>query len=96
MHAAENPILDSELSRTVVSVLPGDEEHDAAVGFLPRHEVYDMAAFSGPGSTWAEYAGVFRRETAIKPKRRNWVESASVPISTMTTWKALFGAGSTP
>ncbi|KAJ9637123.1 hypothetical protein H2199_007409 [Coniosporium tulheliwenetii] len=57
--------------------------------FKPGDEVYGLTSFSRPGNargvTVAE-----SKELARAPKNRSWEERASVPLSALTAWQALF------
>ncbi|KAK9482651.1 hypothetical protein V1527DRAFT_330463 [Lipomyces starkeyi] len=81
-----------DFSGTIVAVsseydTPGT---DGKRGFNPGDEVYGMTLAAGKGSTWAEYAVVRSDEVSLKPKRLDWAQSATVPMSALTAWQALF------
>ncbi|KAK9484953.1 chaperonin 10-like protein, partial [Lipomyces starkeyi] len=63
---------------------------DGKGGFNLGDEVYGMTLAAGKGSTWAEYAVVRSDEVSLKPKRLDWAQSATVPMSALTAWQALF------
>lgn len=56
--------------------------------FKQGDEVYYSGALGRPGST-AQYSLVDYRLAALKPKKLNWVESACVPLVTITAWELL-------
>lgn len=58
--------------------------------FNPGAEVYGMKSTEGKGCTWAEYAIVRADEAAARPSSLGWAESATVPMSALTAWQALF------
>jgi NADPH:quinone reductase-like Zn-dependent oxidoreductase len=79
-------ILGSELSGVVESI--GAE----VSGFKPGDEVYGATnpQFSGG---YAEYAVPLATMMAQMPKSLNFIESASVPIVSVTAWQLLFDCG---
>ncbi|KAK9241741.1 hypothetical protein V1506DRAFT_549811 [Lipomyces tetrasporus] len=91
-YKSECPIPGHDFSGTVVEVYSLDDTPDTDVTrrFSPEDEVYGMTETAGPGSTWAEYALVRSHEIALKPKRLDWAQSATVPMSALTAWQALF------
>src|SRR5262249_3951178 len=58
-------------------------------GFRPGDEVYGATNEQFTGA-YAEYAAPLARMTALKPKKLNFVEAASVPIVAVTAWQMLF------
>ena len=56
--------------------------------FTPGDEVYYSGALGRPGST-AQYGLVDYRLAALKPKKLGWVESACIPLVTVTAWEML-------
>src|SRR5215467_10724347 len=76
-------ILGSELSG-IVEAIGADVS-----GFKPGDDVYGATneQFSG---AYAEYALPLAGMMAQKPKRLNFIESASVPIVAVTAWQMLF------
>ena len=82
-------ILGSELSGIVEAI-------GAQVsGFKPGDEVYGATneQFSG---AYAEYALASSRMITHQPKSLNFVEAASAPIVTVTTWQVLFEYAQVP
>ncbi|KPM43430.1 hypothetical protein AK830_g3112 [Neonectria ditissima] len=63
--------------------------------FKPGDEVFAMV-HTRRGSTWAEYAVVDAHELALKPKNLRWAEAATVPMSALTAWQALFVKAGVP
>src|SRR5271155_3054463 len=97
-YRSEYPILGHDFSGEIISIYPQDNSThgDLATRFHPGDEVYGMTDATGRGSTWAEYAVVRVNEMALKPKHLDWVESASVPMSALTAWQALFDKAGLP
>ncbi|KAK9321078.1 hypothetical protein V1517DRAFT_327383 [Lipomyces orientalis] len=97
-YKSECAIPGHDFSGTVVEVYSLDETPDTDVTqrFNPGDEVYGMTESSGSGSTWAEYAVVRLNELALKPKRLDWAQSATVPMSALTAWQALFEKAGIP
>lgn len=62
----------------------------------PGVEVYGLAEPKDVGVTWAEYAAVNASEIAVKPASLSWEEAATVPMSALTAWQALFVQAGAP
>ncbi|PYH99026.1 quinone reductase [Aspergillus ellipticus CBS 707.79] len=62
----------------------------ADTGLRAGDPVYGMTAAKCAHSTWAQFAVVQRAETARKPTRLDWAGAATVPMSALTAWQALF------
>jgi NADPH:quinone reductase-like Zn-dependent oxidoreductase len=60
--------------------------------FRKGDEVYSFIALTRNGGL-AEYAVALESEVAQKPKSLNFIEAASVPVGTLTSWQALFDHG---
>jgi NADPH:quinone reductase-like Zn-dependent oxidoreductase len=57
--------------------------------FKVGDEVYTRTNYNRPGCA-AEYTVVLTEELAMKPKSLSWQQAATVPMSAMTAWQALF------
>ncbi|KAL6722307.1 hypothetical protein ACLMJK_001414 [Lecanora helva] len=57
--------------------------------FQAGDEIYARTLPSRPGNC-REYTIVRTNEMALKPKLLSWLEAASVPLSAVTAWQALF------
>jgi NADPH:quinone reductase-like Zn-dependent oxidoreductase len=80
-----------DFAGTVISIFAGDEvDNPIKRTFSPGDEVYGMKSPEGKGCTWAEYAIVRVNEAATKPASLDWASSATVPMSALTAWQALF------
>lgn len=62
---------------------------DPSHGFKPGDKVFGMVK-GDHGGCWAEYAIVTTQEVGLMPKGLSWEEAASVPLSALTAWQALF------
>ncbi|KAK9370366.1 hypothetical protein V1509DRAFT_343710 [Lipomyces kononenkoae] len=93
-----NRILGHDFAGTVVTVSSASETSKTGVSerFNPGDEVYGISLSEGRGSTWAEYAVVRSNEVALKPKQLDWAQAATVPMSALTAWQALFDKAGLP
>ena len=57
--------------------------------FHPGDEIYARTLPSRPGN-YREFTVVRTTEMALKPKKLSWAEAASVPLSALSAWQALF------
>jgi NADPH:quinone reductase-like Zn-dependent oxidoreductase len=64
----------------------------AAEGLSAGDEVYGLTAFRRDGAD-AEYVAVRAAELAPKPATLTFAEAATVPLSALTAWQALFDQG---
>ncbi|KAK9238650.1 hypothetical protein V1525DRAFT_425325 [Lipomyces kononenkoae] len=80
-----------DFAGTVVAV-----SSDVKDRFNPGDEVYGVSLSEGKGSTWAEYAVVASDEVSLKPKLLDWAQAATVPMSALTAWQALFDKAGIP
>lgn len=71
-----------DLAGTVITAPP-------ASPFRPGDEIYARTRPSRPGNC-REYTIGRTQEMALKPPRLSWAEAASVPLSAITAWQALF------
>ncbi|CAM1500475.1 Fc.00g096370.m01.CDS01 [Cosmosporella sp. VM-42] len=78
----DTPIPGYELSGTVVSA-PGDSP------FPPGTDVYARTAFDRYGSA-RPFSIAKSQELGHKPANISWEEAATVPLSALTAWQALF------
>ncbi|KAL8705197.1 MAG: hypothetical protein Q9201_001679 [Fulgogasparrea decipioides] len=60
-----------------------------ASGFKPGDEIIARTHPSRPGNC-REYSICRSEEMALKPQKLTWAEAASVPVSALTAWQALF------
>lgn len=67
----------------------GIVEDGGTTSFQRGDEVFGMAS-ADDGSTWAEYTVVKEGEVARKPRNLSWEEAASLPLSALTAFEALF------
>lgn len=86
-YATEYAILGNDFSGIVEEVFA--ESSGAQDGLKPGDEIFGMAP-ADRGSTWAEYTVVREGEIARKPKNLTWEEAASLPLSALTAYEALF------
>lgn len=91
-YRSEPPVPGYDFAGSVVSAFSSDEGSGSAGkrSFSTGDEVYGMKSALGSGRTWAEYAIVRADEAALKPTTLDWAESATVPMSALTAWQALF------
>ncbi|KAH6897075.1 hypothetical protein B0T10DRAFT_526317 [Thelonectria olida] len=61
----------------------------------PGDEVYCMVS-SHRGGAWAEHVVADIGDLALKPKNLSWPEAATVPMSALTAWQALFVKAGVP
>ena len=83
--AVARPIPGYEVAGVVVSA-PGGSP------FQPGAEVYARTAFECPGNA-REYSIATTAELGRKPSTLSWEEAATVPLSALTAWQALFVHG---
>jgi NADPH:quinone reductase-like Zn-dependent oxidoreductase len=74
-----------DLAGTVMTSPPGSSFH---VG----DEIYARTRPSRPGNC-REYTIARTEEMALKPQKLDWVDAATVPLSALTAWQALFEHG---
>ncbi|EME43994.1 hypothetical protein DOTSEDRAFT_171955 [Dothistroma septosporum NZE10] len=65
-----------------------EEAGNGVKGFKTGDEVYYSGALGRQGST-AQYGVIDYRLAAIRPKKFDWVESACLPLVTVTAWELL-------
>lgn len=71
-----------DLAGTVITAPPGSP-------FQPGAEIYTRTLPSRPGNC-REYTIARTEEMALKPAGLDWVQAATVPLSAITAWQALF------
>lgn len=71
-----------DLAGTVISSPPGSP-------FQPGDDIYARTRPSRPGNC-REYTIARTQEMALKPPQLDWVSAATVPLSAITAWQALF------
>jgi NADPH:quinone reductase-like Zn-dependent oxidoreductase len=64
----------------------------AVTGWKPGDEVYARPDISRNGA-YAEYIAVRASEIQHKPKTKDHVHSAGIPLAALTAWQAIFDAG---
>ena len=74
-----------DLAGTVVTSPPGSPFH-------PGDDIYARTRPSRPGN-YREYSIARTEEMAPKPPTLDWVHAATVPLSALTAWQALFEHG---
>jgi NADPH:quinone reductase-like Zn-dependent oxidoreductase len=77
------PIPGHDLSGVVEEIGPG------VTTLMRGDEVYALTAFDRDGAE-AEYAIALPHELAPKPRSLDYVQAATVPLSALTAWQALF------
>lgn len=71
-----------DLAGTVVTAPPSSPFH-------PGDEIFARTLPSRPGNC-REYTIARTGEMALRPRKLSWVETATVPLSAITAWQALF------
>lgn len=84
----EIPVPGFDLAGTIISTPLTDGPHAFKVG----DEVYALSTFSWQGNA-KEVTKATEEELAIRPKNLSWEEAASVPLSALSAWQALFVHG---
>ncbi|EOO02962.1 putative alcohol dehydrogenase zinc-binding domain-containing protein [Phaeoacremonium minimum UCRPA7] len=74
-----------EVSGTVIAAPPDSP-------FQPSADVYARTAFDRPGSA-RPYSIALTAELGRKPQNLSWEAAATVPLSALTAWQALFDHG---
>ncbi|KAJ5835877.1 hypothetical protein N7447_001903 [Penicillium robsamsonii] len=92
-YATEYAIPGHDLSGIVEETYknPGDVQSI----FKSGDEIFGMT-HADRGSAWADYTVVKEEEIAQKPKNLNWEQAASLPLSALTAYQALFKHGGIP
>ncbi|PWY83617.1 putative alcohol dehydrogenase [Aspergillus heteromorphus CBS 117.55] len=67
-----------------------DTFDQTGTGLTAGDHVYGMTAAKRAHSTWAQFAVVQSAEAARKPASLDWASAATVPMSALTAWQALF------
>ncbi|KAJ5513241.1 hypothetical protein N7463_002793 [Penicillium fimorum] len=92
-YATEYAILGHDLSGIVEETY--EKSGDVQSIFKSGDEIFGMT-HADRGSTWADYTVVKEEEIAQKPKNLNWEQAASLPLSALTAYQALFEHGGIP
>jgi len=85
------PVPGYDLAGTILSV-PSAPPTAGSYAFAPGDEVYAMTIFSGLGNA-REISVAHEKELALRPKNISWEETASIPLSALSAWQALFVHG---
>ncbi|KAF3481389.1 alcohol dehydrogenase zinc-binding domain-containing protein [Arthroderma uncinatum] len=78
----EETVPGPDMAGTVVSAPPSSP-------FKPGDQVYARIPYSRPGAA-RDYTIALTSELARKPANLSWEEAATVPLSALTAWQALF------
>jgi NADPH:quinone reductase-like Zn-dependent oxidoreductase len=84
-NALAHPIPGFDVAGVIETSVPNSEFH---LG----DEVYGLTAFDRPGAA-REVTEALPDELARKPRGAGWAEAATVPMSSLTAWQALFVHG---
>jgi NADPH:quinone reductase-like Zn-dependent oxidoreductase len=82
------PVPGFDLAGEIISVPTDPGEHS----FKPGDEVYALTTFSWKGNARETSIG-HENELALKPKNLSWEEAATVPLSALSAYEALFVHG---
>jgi NADPH:quinone reductase-like Zn-dependent oxidoreductase len=82
------PIPGYDLAGTVISA----PTNTPNLAFKPGDEVYALSTFTWQGNA-KEITVATEEELALKPTNLSWEEAASVPLSALSAWQALFVHG---
>ncbi|KAF2018483.1 zinc-binding oxidoreductase [Aaosphaeria arxii CBS 175.79] len=87
----KTPVPGYDLSGVVLSTptLPDGASTAANWKFKPGDEIYAMTTFVNKGNA-REITEATEKELALKPKNLSWQEAATVPLSALSAWQALF------
>ena len=88
-YATDFAIPGHDFSGVVEDVFLGPGGSSRTTQLKRGDEVFGMA-HAERGSTWAEYTIVTEDEVVRKPERLTWEEAASLPLSGLTAFEALF------
>lgn len=88
----EIPIPGYDLAGTVISAPTAPPIDDGEHVFKPGDEIYAMTTFVNKGNA-RDITEAHGCEMALKPKNMGWEEAASVPLSALSAWQALFVHG---
>ncbi|KAF2800774.1 alcohol dehydrogenase [Melanomma pulvis-pyrius CBS 109.77] len=86
------PVPGYDLAGTVLSIPSAPHPTGGAYTFAPGDEVYALTSFSGLGNA-REVSVAAEREISLKPRNVGWEEAATVPLSALSAWQALFVHG---
>lgn len=88
----EIPVPGYDLAGVVISAPTAPHPDNGTYQFKPGDEVYAMTIFSGKGNA-RDISEAHEKELALKPKNMSWEETATVPLSALSAWQALFVHG---
>jgi NADPH:quinone reductase-like Zn-dependent oxidoreductase len=86
------PIPGYDLAGTIISAPTAPPTSDGGHVFKPGDEIYAMTTFINKGNA-RDITEAHGCEMALKPKNMSWEEAASVPLSALSAWQALFVHG---
>ncbi|KAF2661518.1 NAD(P)-binding protein [Lophiostoma macrostomum CBS 122681] len=89
---ADIPIPGYDVAGVVISTPTAPHPENGTYKFKPGDEVYAMTTFVNQGNA-RETSEAHETELALKPKNMSWEEAASVPLSALSAWQALFTHG---
>jgi NADPH:quinone reductase-like Zn-dependent oxidoreductase len=89
---AEIPIPGYDVAGVVISAPAAPHPENGTYKFKPGDEIYAMTTFVNKGNA-RDISEAHEVEMALKPKNMSWEEAASVPLSALTAWQALFVRG---
>jgi len=87
-HSLSHPVPGFDVAGVLLTSVPKSN-------FRKGDEVYALTAFNRQGAA-REITEVLPEELALKPKNLDWAEAATVPMSALTAWQALFVHGGIP
>lgn len=85
------PIPGYDLAGVVVAG-PNDVHPRVGSKFKPGDKIYAMTSFHHQGNA-REYTEAYENEMALMPDQLTWAQAASVPLSALSAWQALFVHG---
>lgn len=86
------PVPGYDVAGTIIFVPSVPHPEGGPYKFKPGDQVYGMTSLSGNGNAREISEGV-EKELALKPRNVTWEETASIPLSALTAWQALFVHG---
>jgi NADPH:quinone reductase-like Zn-dependent oxidoreductase len=86
------PVPGYDLAGVVISTPTAPPPENEAYVFKPGDEIYAMTTFLNQGNA-RETSVAQGKEMALKPRNISWEEAATVPLSALSAWQALFVHG---
>jgi len=86
------PVPGYDLAGVVVATPTTPPPGGGPYRFKPGDEIYAMTSFERQGNA-RETSVAHEMEMALKPKNMSWEEAATVPLSALSAWQALFVHG---